>query len=181
MANIHPIGKPVPRKEGRKKVTGQALYVDDLSFPEMLHGATVRSPVARVKVTNIVFGGDIGNYRIYASRGTEWSVASQPVTGTANVNLTFTLKRVVPTQNYFATDWHVHQIGSPDSPVLSDDRIRSAVAAGVEMFAVTDHDYVADLQPLVEQLGLTRLLRVVPPVMRNTRPSSRVQPDVSTL
>src|SRR5919205_1296805 len=55
----HPIGKPVPRKEGRKKVTGQALYVDDLSFPEMLHGATVRSPAARGKVTNISFDGDI--------------------------------------------------------------------------------------------------------------------------
>src|SRR5215213_7172385 len=52
------IGKPVPRKEGRKKVTGQALYVDDLSFPEMLHGATVRSPVARGKITNISFAGD---------------------------------------------------------------------------------------------------------------------------
>jgi len=55
----HPIGKPVPRKEGRKKVTGQALYVDDLSFPEMLHGATVRSPVARGKIMNISFNGDI--------------------------------------------------------------------------------------------------------------------------
>jgi CO/xanthine dehydrogenase Mo-binding subunit len=55
----HPIGKPVPRKEGRKKVTGQALYVDDLSFPDMLHGATVRSPVARGRITNISFEGDI--------------------------------------------------------------------------------------------------------------------------
>jgi CO/xanthine dehydrogenase Mo-binding subunit len=55
----HPIGKPVPRKEGRKKVTGQALYVDDLSFPDMLHGVTVRSPAARGKITNINFGGDI--------------------------------------------------------------------------------------------------------------------------
>jgi CO/xanthine dehydrogenase Mo-binding subunit len=55
----HTIGKPVPRKEGRKKVTGQALYVDDLSFPEMLHGATVRSPSARGKITNISFEGDI--------------------------------------------------------------------------------------------------------------------------
>lgn len=55
----HPIGKSVPRKEGRKKVTGQALYVDDLSFLEMLHGATVRSPAARGKITNISFEGDI--------------------------------------------------------------------------------------------------------------------------
>ncbi|HEU4933806.1 MAG TPA: xanthine dehydrogenase family protein molybdopterin-binding subunit [Pyrinomonadaceae bacterium] len=55
----HSIGKSVPRKEGRKKVTGQALYVDDLSFPDMLHGVTVRSPAARGKITNISFGGDI--------------------------------------------------------------------------------------------------------------------------
>ena len=53
----HPIGKPIPRKEGRKKVTGQALYVDDLSFPDMLHGTTVRSPAARGKITNISFDG----------------------------------------------------------------------------------------------------------------------------
>ena len=35
--NNHPIGKSAPRKEGRKKVTGQALYIDDLAFPDMLN------------------------------------------------------------------------------------------------------------------------------------------------
>ncbi len=55
----HPIGKSYPRKEGRKKVTGQALYIDDLTFPDMLHGVTVRSPSPRGKVTGISFGGDI--------------------------------------------------------------------------------------------------------------------------
>src|ERR687891_885938 len=54
----HPVGKRVPRKEGRKKVTGQALYVDDLSFPEMIHGVTVRSPSPRGRITNISFEGD---------------------------------------------------------------------------------------------------------------------------
>src|SRR5262245_61822313 len=53
------IGKSVPRKEGRKKVTGQSLYIDDLRFPDMLHGATVRSPVARGKIKNISFEGDL--------------------------------------------------------------------------------------------------------------------------
>jgi CO/xanthine dehydrogenase Mo-binding subunit len=57
--NHHPIGKSVPRKEGRKKVTGQALYVDDISFPEMLYGTTVRSSVSRGRITNISFAGDI--------------------------------------------------------------------------------------------------------------------------
>jgi CO/xanthine dehydrogenase Mo-binding subunit len=55
----HFIGKSMPRKEGRKKVTGQALYVDDLAFPGMLHGATVRSPVARGHIKSISFEGDI--------------------------------------------------------------------------------------------------------------------------
>jgi CO/xanthine dehydrogenase Mo-binding subunit len=57
--NNHAIGKSAPRKEGRKKVTGAALYVDDISFPEMLHGTTVRSQVARGRIKNISFEGDI--------------------------------------------------------------------------------------------------------------------------
>src|SRR6476619_3549204 len=58
-AEPHFIGKSYPRKEGRQKVTGAALYVDDLSFPDLLHGATVRSPAARGKITNISFEGDL--------------------------------------------------------------------------------------------------------------------------
>ncbi|MDQ3816634.1 MAG: xanthine dehydrogenase family protein molybdopterin-binding subunit [Acidobacteriota bacterium] len=53
------IGRPVPRKEGRDKVTGQARYVDDLHFPEMLYGTTVRSAIARGRIKNIRFEGDI--------------------------------------------------------------------------------------------------------------------------
>ena len=47
------IGKSVPRKEGRQKVTGRAVYVDDIEMPDMLHGATVRSPVARGRIREI--------------------------------------------------------------------------------------------------------------------------------
>ncbi|PYY00365.1 MAG: carbon monoxide dehydrogenase [Acidobacteria bacterium] len=49
------IGSSLPRTEGRSKVTGQARYVDDLSFPEMLHGVTVRSSIARGSIRNIQF------------------------------------------------------------------------------------------------------------------------------
>src|SRR5215831_1488449 len=58
-AEPHFIGKSVPRKEGRKKVTGAALYVDDLSFPDMLHGATIRSHVPRGRIMSISFEGGI--------------------------------------------------------------------------------------------------------------------------
>ncbi|HEV8140051.1 MAG TPA: xanthine dehydrogenase family protein molybdopterin-binding subunit [Pyrinomonadaceae bacterium] len=53
------VGKPIPRKEGRKKVTGAALYVDDLKFEGMLHGVTVRSSIPRGRIKNIAFEGHI--------------------------------------------------------------------------------------------------------------------------
>jgi len=53
------IGKPVPRKEGREKVTGSARYVDDLAFPGMIHGVTVRNSVARGRILDIRFGAGI--------------------------------------------------------------------------------------------------------------------------
>src|SRR3982074_1453041 len=52
-------GHSVHRKEGRSKVTGRAQYVDDLAFPEMIHGVTVRSNVARGRIKNIRYGDGI--------------------------------------------------------------------------------------------------------------------------
>lgn len=103
-----------------------------------------------------------GSYRVYATRGTEYSFDSAAVSGNADQTVALRLRRVVPTEGYLATEWHVHQVGSPDSPVLSDERVRSAAAAGMELFAVTDHDFVSDLQPLVEAMGLKDVMRVMP-------------------
>jgi CO/xanthine dehydrogenase Mo-binding subunit len=55
----HIVGMPVPRKEGRDKVTGRAQYIDDMSLPDMLYGVTVRSSIPRGKIKNITFGPDI--------------------------------------------------------------------------------------------------------------------------
>jgi CO/xanthine dehydrogenase Mo-binding subunit len=55
----HIVGKPVPRKEGRAKVMGRARYIDDLIFPGMLYGVTVRSAVARGRIRGISFGDGI--------------------------------------------------------------------------------------------------------------------------
>ncbi|MGC2703886.1 MAG: xanthine dehydrogenase family protein, partial [Candidatus Acidiferrales bacterium] len=49
----------MPRKEGREKVTGCARYVDDLVFPGILHGVTVRSPAPRGRIGEIRYEGDI--------------------------------------------------------------------------------------------------------------------------
>ena len=49
------VGRPLPRKEGRAKVTGTARYVDDLALPGMLYGVTVRSTQPRARIRNIEF------------------------------------------------------------------------------------------------------------------------------
>jgi CO/xanthine dehydrogenase Mo-binding subunit len=53
------IGQSVPRREGRAKVTGQARYLDDLTMPGMLYGATVRSAVPRGRIVEIDYGPGI--------------------------------------------------------------------------------------------------------------------------
>ncbi|HJU42413.1 MAG TPA: molybdopterin cofactor-binding domain-containing protein, partial [Vicinamibacterales bacterium] len=45
------VGSNVRRKDGDAKVTGAAKYIDDLTFPNMLYGATIRSTIPRGKIT----------------------------------------------------------------------------------------------------------------------------------
>jgi CO/xanthine dehydrogenase Mo-binding subunit len=59
MNTDHTVGKSVPRKEGRDKVTGRSQYVDDMVLPNMLFGATVRSQIPRGRIRNITFGPGI--------------------------------------------------------------------------------------------------------------------------
>ncbi len=47
------IGKRLPRVDARDKVTGKALYTDDLSLPRMLCGAILRSPLPHAAIVSI--------------------------------------------------------------------------------------------------------------------------------
>src|SRR5438105_10791361 len=51
------VGRSVARKDGIAKATGDAKYADDLSFPGMIHGRTIRStiPCGRVKSVKLNF------------------------------------------------------------------------------------------------------------------------------
>jgi CO/xanthine dehydrogenase Mo-binding subunit len=49
------IGESPPRPDGFAKVSGAALYVDDVSLPGMWHGATLRSPHPHARIRSIRF------------------------------------------------------------------------------------------------------------------------------
>lgn len=56
MSNSPPprsVGRSVLRKDGLSKVTGAARYVDDLRFPGMLYGRTIRSTIPRGRIRSV--------------------------------------------------------------------------------------------------------------------------------
>ncbi|MGA7155329.1 MAG: xanthine dehydrogenase family protein molybdopterin-binding subunit, partial [Acidobacteriaceae bacterium] len=53
------IGASPLRKEGRAKVLGRARYTDDIPVPNLWHGCTIRSTIARGHIRNIHFAPHI--------------------------------------------------------------------------------------------------------------------------
>src|SRR2546421_838439 len=47
------IGKPLPKVDAYSKVTGRALYADDIMLPRMLYGRLVRSPHPHARILSI--------------------------------------------------------------------------------------------------------------------------------
>src|SRR5919112_6111480 len=47
------VGRNVLRKEGVDKVTGAARYIDDLTFPGMLYGRTIRSTIPSGRIVDV--------------------------------------------------------------------------------------------------------------------------------
>ena len=47
------IGRPMPRLEDRRLITGQGRYTDDFSYPDEAHAVFVRSPHPHARVLGI--------------------------------------------------------------------------------------------------------------------------------
>ncbi|MEO8431869.1 MAG: xanthine dehydrogenase family protein molybdopterin-binding subunit [Acidobacteriota bacterium] len=62
------VGRNVLRKEGAGKTTGAAKYVDDLTFPGMLHGATIRSTIANGRIRGVRLEFDPAGYVVADAR-----------------------------------------------------------------------------------------------------------------
>ncbi len=58
------VGTSVARKDGIGKATGAALYADDISFPRMLHGRTIRSTIPCGRIKSIAYDFDTTDFTI---------------------------------------------------------------------------------------------------------------------
>src|SRR5438552_17697751 len=108
------IGRSVLRKEGPAKVTGPALYVDDVAPAGTLQGVTVRSPVPRGRLKGIRFDPAI-NWDEYTI------VTAADIPG-ANV-----VKLIVDDQPYLASDV-VNHAEEPVVLIAHKDRARADAA-----------------------------------------------------
>ncbi|MGV3757098.1 MAG: CehA/McbA family metallohydrolase [Verrucomicrobiota bacterium] len=88
-----------------------------------------------------------GDYALYASRGMEYSVATQQVTiarGEARaVNLV--IRREVNTKSWVAADTHIHtRTYSGHGDATLDERMLTIAGEGIELAVATDHNHHAD-------------------------------------
>ncbi len=58
------VGRNVARKDGAGKTAGTARYVDDLTWPGLLYGRTIRSSIPCGQITGIRFGFDSSGFTV---------------------------------------------------------------------------------------------------------------------
>src|SRR5690349_7109258 len=116
-ARLATVGHNVPRAEGVDKLTGRARYLDDLHFPGMLHGATVRSTIPRGRILEVerAAGFDWSGFTIVTHR----DIAEH---GGKNV-----VTLIVEDQPYLAVE-EVHHQAEPVLLLAHADRARLAEA-----------------------------------------------------
>ena len=102
-----------------------------------------------------------GKYRVTVSRGPAYSLDVQEIELVAGelTRVGAKVLRVLPRGNQIFADLHVHAQGSVDSDVLLDDRAGSFAAEGVDFLAMTEHNFLQDLQPTIDRLGLTDFVK----------------------
>ncbi len=103
-----------------------------------------------------------GAWKVWLHHGPEFSVHEAEVAVAAGkaTSVDATLLRVLETDGWIAGDFHIHAEHSVDSNVPNRQRLVDAAAAGIEYAVATDHDFVTDYAPFLQETGLVGRLTV---------------------
>jgi aerobic carbon-monoxide dehydrogenase large subunit len=153
-------GAPITRNEDARLLSGQALFVDDVELPGMLHAAFLRSNVAHARIRSIDVAAArarAGVVAVYtaADLGAYWAPGPLLVPPPPIAGITFNQRTQVP----LAKD-KVRHVGEPLAVVLADSRYVAEDALA---------DIGVELDPLPAVIDLEKALD-------NT--SARVHEDV---
>jgi carbon-monoxide dehydrogenase large subunit len=142
-------GAPVKRNEDRRLLTGRALFVDDVEFPNLLHAAILRSAVAHGRIRGIDVAAArrrTGVVAVYtaADLGTYWQPGPLLVPPPPIAGITFRQRTQVP----LARD-KVRHVGEPLAIVIAQSRHLAEDALA---------DIVADIEPLPAVVDLEKAI-----------------------
>jgi len=147
-------GAPIKRNEDRRLLTGQALFVDDVELPGLLHAAFMRSPVAHARVRGIDASAALareGVVAVYTAHdlGDYWQPGPLLVPPPPIEGITFNQRTQVP----LAKD-KVRHAGEPLALVIAESRYLAEDALA---------DITVDLNPLPAVVDLEHALRDASP------------------
>ncbi len=139
-------GKPIKRNEDPRLLKGQALFVDDVNLPDMLHVAFVRSDYAHAKIKSIDVSAARereGVVAVYTAEdlGDYWQPGPLLVPPPPIAGLTFNQKTQVP----LAKDRLKH-VGEPIAVIVAASRYIAEDAAEDVIVDVEPLEAVADLE-----------------------------------
>lgn len=144
------------RLPGRLTIVNEAGALQTVGA-ESSPTTAVRPGVVYTSTGEAKFGLSPGKYTIFAGRGFEYSLDSQPLHLKAGdrQSLTLKIRREVPTQGYFACDTHTHTLthsGHGDATV--EERMITLAGEGIELPIATDHNRHIDQRPFAKAAGV---------------------------
>ncbi len=160
---VRPLTVRVVDADGRPLAARLTLRDAD-GAPSKVHYRALRPElVARDGTVIVPPSGEVevelgpGRCVLWASRGTEWSVARAEVElGAAPApTLEMVLRREVDTRGWVAADTHLHTYTfSGHGDATLEERLLTLEADGVEVAIATDHDHQVDYRPRQRDLDL---------------------------
>ena len=142
-------GAPVKRNEDRKLLTGQALFVDDVELPDMLHAAFLRSAVAHARIRRIDVSEAMkrpGVVAVYTAEdlGTYWQPGPLLVPPPPIPGILFNVRTQVPLAKE-----KVRYAGEPLAVVVAESRYIAEDALDDIMVELEPLPPVVDLEAAV--------------------------------
>jgi hypothetical protein len=145
-------GKPMPCKFTFESLAG-TLPID---FGPASAAGPAKNQITTATGTITDLPISPGKYRVTASRGPEYTIVSKDVALAPGGKESFAaaLREVLHVDGYLGCDFHQHSMLGADAPTSTIDRVISNAAEGVRIAVASEHNVVADLEPLVKEAGL---------------------------
>ena len=145
-------GTPDPDFENR--LTGYRVSADDEEYRtdtiRQLFLAGLESDPTSVALS-------AGQYRVYATRGPEYSLSSADIEIKADEKTPLVIdlpKHIIETPNYISADLHVHAGVGFDNTFSTTARVKTFRAEHAEVMVASEHDVPMDFSPLIKKMNL---------------------------